>query len=111
MGLIYLLTAGLEIEQSLGSEEGKPYTFLNGLFDTTMTDARDDRFVASFYIGSSYVSDEDKKKPEPKPIFRIAYVVRAVTTGTFVLPAGEVEDMYAPTIKARTTMGTVTINP
>ncbi|MBL6936936.1 MAG: alpha-2-macroglobulin family protein [Alphaproteobacteria bacterium] len=111
MGLIDLLPAGLEIEQSLGAEEGKPYTYLNTLSDTTMADARDDRFVASFTIGASYVSDEDKKKPEPKPVFRIAYVVRAVTTGTFVLPAGEVEDMYSPAIKARTTMGTVTINP
>ncbi|MBV9420625.1 MAG: hypothetical protein JO348_12710, partial [Alphaproteobacteria bacterium] len=109
MGVIDLLPAGLEIEMPLGSEDGKPYAFLNALSDTTMTDVRDDRFVASFTIGSSYVSDEDKKKPEPQPTFRIAYVVRAVTTGTFVFPAGVVEDMYAPTIRARTTMGSVTI--
>jgi uncharacterized protein YfaS (alpha-2-macroglobulin family) len=70
-----------------------------------MTDARDDRFVAAFNIGSAYVSDEDKKKPEPQPTFRIAYIARAVTTGTFVLPAAAVEDMYAPTIHARTAMG------
>lgn len=111
MGLIDLLPAGLEIEQALGSEDGKPYAYLNTLMDTTMADVRDDRFVASFNIGSSYVSDEDKKKPEPKPVFRIAYVVRAVTTGTFVLPAGVVEDMYSPTVRARTTMGSVTISP
>jgi uncharacterized protein YfaS (alpha-2-macroglobulin family) len=37
--------------------------------------------------------------------------VRAVTTGTFILPAGVVEDMYAPTIRARTTMGSVTVAP
>jgi len=111
MGLIDLLPAGLEIEMPLGSEDGKPYAFLNSLADTTMTDVRDDRFVASFTIGSAYVSDADKKKPEPQPMFRIAYVVRAVTTGTFVLPAGVVEDMYAPSIHARTTMGTVTVAP
>jgi uncharacterized protein YfaS (alpha-2-macroglobulin family) len=111
MGVIDLLPAGLEIEMPLGTEDGKPYAFLNSLSDTTMTDVRDDRFVASFTIGSSYVSDEDKKKPEPQPVFRIAYVVRAVTTGTFVLPAGVVEDMYAPTIHARTTMGSVTVAP
>lgn len=109
MGVIDLLPAGLEIEMPLGAEDGKPYKFLNDLTDTTMADIRDDRFVASFTIGSAYVSDEDKKKPEPQPVFRIAYVVRAVTTGTFVLPAGVVEDMYAPTIHARTTMGTVTV--
>ncbi len=111
MGVIDLLPAGLEIEMPLGSEDGKPYKFLNDLTDTTMADVRDDRFVASFTIGSSYVSDEDKKKPEPQPIFRIAYVVRAVTTGTFVLPAGVVEDMYAPTVHARTAMGSVTVAP
>ena len=111
MGLIDLLPAGLEIEMPLGSGDGKPYAFLNSLADTTMTDVRDDRFVASFTIGSAYVSDEDKKKPEPQPVFRIAYVVRAVTTGTFVLPAGVVEDMYAPSIHARTTMGSVTVAP
>jgi hypothetical protein len=111
MGVIDLLPAGLEIEMPLGSEDGKPYAFLNTLYDTTMTDARDDRFVAAFTIGSSYVSDEDKKKPEPQPTFRIAYVARAVTTGTFVLPAANVMDMYAPSIHARTTMGSVTIGP
>ena len=111
MGLIDLLPAGLEIEMPLGSEDGKPYPFLGTLNDTTMADARDDRFVAAFTIGSQYVSDEDKKKPEPQPVFRVAYVVRAVTTGTFVLPAGVVEDMYAPTIHARTTMGSVTVAP
>jgi len=111
MGLIDLLPAGLEIEMPLGSEDGKPYAFLNSLTDTSMADARDDRFVAAFTIGSSYVSDEDKKKPEPQPIFRISYVARAVTTGTFVLPAGAVMDMYAPSIHARTTMGSVTIAP
>ncbi|MEJ1969384.1 MAG: alpha-2-macroglobulin [Rhizomicrobium sp.] len=111
MGVIDLLPAGLEIEMPLSGDDGKPYGFLNTLSDTTMTDVRDDRFVASFTIGASYVSDEDKKKPEPQPVFRIAYIVRAVTTGTFVLPAGVVEDMYAPSIHARTAMGTVTVAP
>ncbi|MEI9996998.1 MAG: alpha-2-macroglobulin [Rhizomicrobium sp.] len=111
MGVIDMLPAGLEIEMPLGAEDGKPYAFLNTLSDTTMTDVRDDRFVASFTIGSSYVSDEDKKKPEPQPVFRIAYVVRAVTAGSFVMPAGVVEDMYAPTIRGRTTLGKVTIAP
>jgi uncharacterized protein YfaS (alpha-2-macroglobulin family) len=111
MGLIDLLPAGLEIEMPLGSGDAKPYPFLNTLYDTTMTDVRDDRFVAAFSIGSQYVSDEDKKKPEPQPVFRIAYVVRAVTNGTFVLPAGVVQDMYAPSIHARTSMGSVTVQP
>jgi alpha-2-macroglobulin len=111
MGVIDLLPAGLEIEMALDADGGKPYAFLNTLSDTTMTDMRDDRFVAAFTIGSAYVSDEDKKKPEPQPVFRIAYVVRAVTAGSFVMPAGVVEDMYAPSVHGRTTLGSVTITP
>src|SRR6185312_9533974 len=51
------------------------------LSDTTMTDARDDRFVAAFGIGSQYVNSVDRRKPEPQPVFRLAYIARAVTTG------------------------------
>jgi uncharacterized protein YfaS (alpha-2-macroglobulin family) len=111
MGAIDLLPAGLEIEMPLSGGDGKPYPFLQTLSDTTMTDARDDRFVAAFGIGSQYVGILDRRKPEPQPVFRLAYIARAVTTGRFVLPAGAVMDMYAPTIHARTAMGTVTIAP
>jgi hypothetical protein len=101
----------LEIEMPLSGEDGKPYPFLNALSDTNMTDARDDRFVAAFSIGSQYVGIQDKKKPEPQPVFRLAYIARAVTTGSFVLPAGAVVDMYAPSVHGRTAMGSVTIAP
>jgi uncharacterized protein YfaS (alpha-2-macroglobulin family) len=111
MGVIDLLPAGLEIEMPLSGEDGKPYPFLQTLSDTTMTDARDDRFVAAFGIGSQYINSVDRKKAEPQPVFRVAYIARAVTTGTFVLPAGAVMDLYAPTIHGRTSMGTVTITP
>jgi hypothetical protein len=111
VGTIDLLPAGLEIEMPLSGEDGKPYPFLQTLSDTTMTDARDDRFVAAFGIGSQYVNTADRRKPEPQPVFRLAYIARAVTTGTFVMPAGAVMDMYAPTVHARTAMGSVTIAP
>jgi uncharacterized protein YfaS (alpha-2-macroglobulin family) len=111
MGVIDLLPAGLEIEMPLSGEDGKPYPFLKTLSDTNMTDARDDRFVAAFNIGSQYFSIQDKRKPEPQPVFRLAYVARAVTTGSFVLPAGAVMDMYAPAIHGRTKLGNVTIAP
>jgi uncharacterized protein YfaS (alpha-2-macroglobulin family) len=111
MGVIDLLPAGLEIEMPLSGEDGKPYPFLKPLSDTNMTDARDDRFVAAFSIGSQYVGIQDKKKPEPQPVFRLAYIARAVTTGSFVLPAGAVMDMYAPSVHGRTAMGSVTIAP
>ncbi len=113
MGAIDLLPAGLEIEMPLSGEDGKAYAFLEALSDTTMTDARDDRFVGAFTIGSQYRDDSAaaKKKPEPQPVFRLAYIARAVTTGTYVMPAGVVEDMYTPSIHARTTLGSVTIKP
>ena len=75
-----------------------------------MTDKRDDRFVGAFTVGSQY-RDPKSNKPEPQPVFRIAYIARAVTTGTFVMPAGVVEDMYTPSVSARTSIGSVTVKP
>ncbi|MDE2133460.1 MAG: alpha-2-macroglobulin family protein [Alphaproteobacteria bacterium] len=109
MGVIDLLPAGLEIEQTMSGDDGKPYNFLDQLTDTSMADKRDDRFVAAFTIGSAYRGDQDKKKAEPQPVFHVAYVARAVTEGTFVMPAGVAEDMYAPGVIARTTLGSVTV--
>jgi uncharacterized protein YfaS (alpha-2-macroglobulin family) len=106
MGTIDLLPAGLEIEMPLSGDDGKAYGWLDALSDTTMTDARDDRYVAAFTIGSQY---HDPKKPEPLPVYHLAYIARAVTTGGFVLPAGVVEDMYAPGVHARSSVGTLTI--
>ena len=109
MGAIDLLPAGLEIEQTLAGDDAKVYNFLDTLTDTSMADKRDDRFVAAFTIGSSYRGAPDKKKPEPQPVFHIAYIARAVTAGTFVMPAGVAEDMYLPGTIGRTTLGTVTV--
>ena len=111
MGLIDLLPAGLEIESTLTGDDGKAYPWLDQLSSTTTADAHDDRFIAAFDVGSQYqdTSDEAKKKPEPQPEFHVAYIARAVTAGTFVLPAGFVEDMYAPSVESRTDLGSVTI--
>jgi uncharacterized protein YfaS (alpha-2-macroglobulin family) len=111
MGVIDLLPAGLEIELPLSGDDGKPYGWLDPLSTTTMMDAHDDRFVAAFTLGSEYIdtSERSKKKPQPLPTFHIAYIARATTTGTYVLPAGVVEDMYAPSVHARTEMGSVTV--
>ncbi|HEV2563332.1 MAG TPA: alpha-2-macroglobulin [Rhizomicrobium sp.] len=108
MGAIDLLPAGLEIEMPVAGDEGKAYAWLPALSDVNMEDARDDRFVASFFIGSQY-HETNPKKPEPQPQFHLAYIARAVTAGKFVMPAGVVEDMYAPAIIARTEMGSVSI--
>jgi uncharacterized protein YfaS (alpha-2-macroglobulin family) len=109
MGVIDLLPAGLEIEQPLAGEDAKAYPFLGGLTDTSMQDARDDRFVAAFDIGERY-RPANRKTPEPTPAFHVAYIARAVSVGRFALPAASVEDMYAPAIRARTAMGSLNIN-
>ena len=43
--------------------------------------------------------------------FHVAYIVRAVTPGSFALPAVNVSDMYAPRVYARSGMGRVAIAP
>jgi hypothetical protein len=40
----------------------------------------------------------------------LAYVVRAVTPGTYDLPAASVEDMYRPQLSARTAAGAMTVS-
>lgn len=111
MGLIDLLPAGLEVELPLSGDDGKVYGWLDPLTTTTMGDARDDRFVAAFTVGSEYVdtSENAKKNPPPLPTFHVAYIARATTTGIYVLPAGVVEDMYAPSVHARTSVGSLTV--
>ena len=43
--------------------------------------------------------------------YHVAYIVRAVTPGSFALPATNVSDMYAPRVHGRTVMGRVSIAP
>jgi uncharacterized protein YfaS (alpha-2-macroglobulin family) len=59
---------------------------------------RDDRFVAAL----------DRTSGDPRE-FTLAYMVRAVTPGRYVLPAATVEDMYRPQFNARTAMGEVEV--
>jgi hypothetical protein len=59
---------------------------------------RDDRFSAAF-----------DRKANDKPIFTVAYVVRAVSPGRYVVPQAYVEDMYRPERFGRTATGTLEI--
>jgi hypothetical protein len=59
---------------------------------------RDDRFSAAF----------DRKSGDAS-VFTIAYVVRAVSPGRYVLPQAYVEDMYRPDRFGRTGTGTVEV--
>ena len=110
MAALDLLPAGLEIEMPVAGDDAKAYPWLGTLNDVTKEDARDDRFVAAFDIGSEYHDKPEANKPlPPPPTYKLAYIARAVTQGAFVMPAGVVEDMYKPSVMARTTMGTVTV--
>jgi uncharacterized protein YfaS (alpha-2-macroglobulin family) len=59
---------------------------------------RDDRFIAAFNREQGATSG-----------FTVAYVVRAVTPGTYAHPAATVEDMYRPQFSARTASGLMAV--
>jgi uncharacterized protein YfaS (alpha-2-macroglobulin family) len=111
VALLDLLPAGFEIESVINDETAKSFPFLDNLTPTKMTEARDDRFFATFDLGTrpyrTWWDDEIKNGD----YFHVAYIVRAVTPGSFALPAAQVSDMYAPRIYGRTAMGNVTIAP
>ena len=65
----------------------------------THVESRTDQYIAAF----RYASDAG--------VIATAYVVRAVTPGTFVLPGATVEDMYRPEFRANTDASTIVIAP
>jgi uncharacterized protein YfaS (alpha-2-macroglobulin family) len=103
-----LLPAGFEIEAVVEplANGASPYPFLPNLTQVSAAEARDDRFVAAFGFGDRYV---DKKRVAIKPDYHVAYIVRAVTPGHYVLPGAQVEDMYHPDVRARTGGGALTV--
>lgn len=90
-----LLPAGLEIDNPriMGSAELKNFDWI-GQTEPAHLEFRDDRFIAAL----------DRRGNEERR-FNLAYVVRAVTPGTYVHPAASVEDMYRPELSARTATG------
>lgn len=95
-----LLPAGFEIEAILRPEDAGskgPYRFLGELVSPNIAEARDDRFVAAFDI-------YDQRRTS------VAYMVRAVTPGSFTMPGAVVEDMYHPDTFARTASKTITVS-
>lgn len=96
-----LLPAGFEIEAVVTPEEAGPQGVFNHLGDLSrpqIAEARDDRFVAAIDASSD-------------DVVRLAYLVRAVTPGQFVLPGAVSEDMYRTDVFARTASGQVIIQP
>ncbi len=97
-----LLPAGLEIETVLnpgdagGDNNNGPYKWIGALSYPRVAEARDDRFVAAVDVNG-------------RNRFTLAYVVRAVTPGQFVMPGAVIEDMYRPGEFARTEVGRIAI--
>ncbi len=92
------LPAGFEIDNpnliSGGSMANLDWLTLEG--EVAHSEFRQDRFLTAL----------DRTGPEP---FRLGYVVRAVSPGTFHHPAASVEDMYRPAFRARSETGRITI--
>jgi uncharacterized protein YfaS (alpha-2-macroglobulin family) len=119
--LVDMLPAGWEIEAVISpSRKDSPngFPWLGAISPTKSAQKRDDRFVAALDLGESVSrgyrddtdddEDEGSAKIDPKA-FNLAYVVRAVTQGSFVLPAAVLQDMYRPPVMARTSVGTLTV--
>jgi len=97
-----LLPAGFEIESVLRPADGAvedgqggAFAWLGEIAQADTAEARDDRFVAAVDVIN-----------EPE---RLAYIVRAVTPGQFAMPGVVAEDMYRPSVFARSSAGKVEI--
>jgi alpha-2-macroglobulin len=90
-----LLPAGFEIDNPslVDSAQLSNFEWI-GDVEAAHTEFRSDRFVAAF----------DRSAGSNREI-TLAYVVRAVTPGTYDHPAASVEDMYRPQFSARTATG------
>ncbi len=90
-----LLPAGFEIDNPslVDSAQLSNFEWI-GEVEAAHTEFRSDRFVAAF-----------DRSPGDNREITLAYVVRAVTPGTYDHPAANVEDMYRPQFSARTATG------
>ena len=94
------LPAGFEIDNPRLVSSGDTGTLLwiENAATPVHSEFRDDRFSAAFERGS-----------RDKPVFAVAYVVRAVSPGSYVLPQAYVEDMYRPDRFGRTATGKIEV--
>jgi alpha-2-macroglobulin len=135
--LVDRMPAGFEIENPRLVESGSiaGIDWLKSVATPEHTEFRDDRFVAAFNFSASTAPSEgqgegdspavegDAEAAAPAaPVLpdasgvkapalqaTVAYIVRAVTPGTYLHPAATVEDMYRPERYARTAAGTLTV--
>ncbi|MGH6663661.1 MAG: hypothetical protein ACREB2_01995, partial [Pseudolabrys sp.] len=94
------LPAGFEIDNPhlVSSGETGTLSWITDAVEPVHSEFRDDRFTAAF----------DRKQDSP-PVFTVAYVVRAVSPGHYVLPQAMVEDMYRPDRFGRTATSAIDI--
>ena len=94
------LPAGFEIDNPrlVSSGDAGTLAWITDAATPVNSEFRDDRFTAAF----------DRKEDSPR-VFTVAYVVRAVSPGRYVLPQAKVEDMYRPDRFGRTATGSVEI--
>ncbi|HEV3183408.1 MAG TPA: hypothetical protein VGZ49_00935, partial [Xanthobacteraceae bacterium] len=94
------LPAGFEIENPHLVSSGDTGTlgWIENGVEPANAEFRDDRFSAAF----------DRHTGDPA-VFTVAYVVRAVSPGRYVLPQALVVDMYRPERFGRTGTGTIEV--
>jgi uncharacterized protein YfaS (alpha-2-macroglobulin family) len=94
------LPAGFEIDNPhlVSSGETGTLDWIEDGEEPEDTEFRDDRFTAAI-----------DRAADAKAVFTVAYVVRAVSPGKYVLPQAYVEDMYNPSRYGRTGTGSVEV--
>jgi uncharacterized protein YfaS (alpha-2-macroglobulin family) len=94
------LPAGFEIDNPrlVSSGDAGTLDWIEDALEPVHSEFRDDRFTAAFDRASGN-----------KPVFTVAYVVRAVSPGKYILPQAYVEDMYRPERFGRTGTGSIEI--
>lgn len=94
------LPAGFEIDNPhlVSSGDSGTLDWIEDGQEAVNTEFRDDRFTAAI-----------DRKANDKAVFTVAYIVRAVSPGKYVLPQAYVEDMYNPSRYGRTGTGSVEV--
>jgi uncharacterized protein YfaS (alpha-2-macroglobulin family) len=94
------LPAGFEIDNPrlVSSGDTGTLAWIEDAKEPVHSEFRDDRFTAAFDRNAS-----------DKAVFSVAYVVRAVSPGRYVLPQAYVEDMYRPDRFGRAATGSVEV--
>jgi alpha-2-macroglobulin len=96
------LPAGFEIDNPrlVSSGDSGTLEWIENGEKPQNTEFRDDRFTAAI-----------DRTSDAQSIFTVAYLVRAVSPGKYVLPQAYVEDMYNPSRYGRSATGSVEVRP